>query len=112
MTKAEIIDQVYEKVGGFSKKEAAEVVEAVFDTMKDVLAEGDKVKISGFGNFVVREKKQRIGRNPQTGEPIPISARRVLTFKPSQVLKQVLNPGVSMDDDGDEAMGAAEGSEG
>lgn len=92
MTKAEIIDCVYEKVGGFSKKESAEVVEAVFETMKDVLAEGDKVKISGFGNFVVREKKQRIGRNPQTGEPIPISARRVLTFKPSQVLKNVLNP--------------------
>ena len=109
MTKAEIIDQVYEKVGGFSKKEAAEVVEAVFDTMKDVLAEGDKVKISGFGNFVVREKKQRIGRNPQTGEPIPISARRVLTFKPSQVLKQVLNPGVAMDDDiDDDAPEAAE----
>lgn len=92
MTKAEIIDQVYEKVGGFSKKESAEVVEAVFDTMKGVLADGDKVKISGFGNFVVREKKQRVGRNPQTGEPIPISARRVLTFKPSQVLKQILNP--------------------
>jgi integration host factor subunit alpha len=92
MTKAEIIDCVYEKVGGFSKKESAEVVEAVFETMKATLAEGDKVKISGFGNFVVREKKQRIGRNPQTGEPIPISARRVLTFKPSQVLKNILNP--------------------
>jgi integration host factor subunit alpha len=92
MTKAEIIDCVYEKVGGFSKKESAEVVEAVFDTMKETLADGDKVKISGFGNFVVREKKQRIGRNPQTGEPIPISARRVLTFKPSQVLKNILNP--------------------
>jgi len=92
MTKAEIIDCVYEKVGGFSKKESAEVVEAVFETMKDTLAEGDKVKISGFGNFVVRGKKERVGRNPQTGEPIPISARRVLTFKPSQVLKNILNP--------------------
>lgn len=92
MTKAEIIDAVYEKVGGFSKKEAAEVVEAVFDTMKEVLTDGQKIKISGFGNFVVRAKKQRIGRNPQTGEPIPISARRVLTFKPSQVLKGILNP--------------------
>jgi len=92
MTKAEIIDQVYERVGGFSKKESAEVVEAVFDTMKEVLAGGDRVKISGFGNFVVREKKERIGRNPQTGDPIPISARRVLTFKPSQVLKNILNP--------------------
>ena len=92
MTKAEIIDAVYEKVGGFSKKEAAEIVEAVFDTMKEVLADGEKIKISGFGNFVVRKKKERIGRNPQTGAPIPISARRVLTFKPSQVLKGVLNP--------------------
>jgi integration host factor subunit alpha len=92
MTKAEIIDSVYEKVGGFSKKESAEVVEAIFDTMKEVLAGGEKIKISGFGNFVVREKKQRVGRNPQTGEPIPISARCVLTFKPSQVLKNVLNP--------------------
>jgi integration host factor subunit alpha len=92
MTKAEIIDAVYDRVGGFSKKEAAEVVEAVFDTMKDVLADGQKIKISGFGNFVVREKKERVGRNPQTGDPIPISARRVLTFKPSQVLKGILNP--------------------
>src|SRR5215510_8365212 len=92
MTKAEIIDCVYEQVGGFSKKESAEVVESVFETMKETLSRGDRVKISGFGNFVVREKKQRIGRNPQTGEPIPISARRVLTFKPSQVLKNILNP--------------------
>lgn len=92
MTKAEIIDSVYEKVGGFSKKESAEIVETVFDTMKNVLATGEKIKISGFGNFVVREKKQRVGRNPQTGDPIPISARRVLTFKPSQVLKTILNP--------------------
>lgn len=92
MTKAEIIDAVYEKVGGFSKKEAAEIVEAVFDTMKEVLAEGEKIKISGFGNFVVRSKNERIGRNPQTGAPIPISARKVLNFKPSQVLKGILNP--------------------
>jgi len=92
MTKAEIVDSVYERVGGFSKKEAAEVVESVFDTMKEVLARGEKIKISGFGNFVVRHKKERVGRNPQTGAPIPISARRVLTFKPSQVLKGILNP--------------------
>ena len=92
MTKAEIIDSVYEKVGGFSKKESAELVEAVFDAMKEVLTQGQKIKISGFGNFVVRAKRQRMGRNPQTGEPIPISARRVLTFKPSQVLKGLLNP--------------------
>lgn len=92
MTKAEIIDAVYESVGGFSKKEAAELVEHVFDEMKDCLARGEKIKVSGFGNFVVRYKRERVGRNPQTGDPIPISARRVLTFKPSQVLKGILNP--------------------
>jgi integration host factor subunit alpha len=92
MTKAEIIDNVHEKVGGFSRRESAEVVDAVFSIMKDALSSGEKVKISGFGNFVVRAKKERVGRNPQTGEPIPISARHVLTFKPSQVLKNILNP--------------------
>jgi integration host factor subunit alpha len=91
MTKADIIEAVYEKVGGFSKKEAAEIVETVFNTIKDTLERGEKIKISGFGNFVVREKKARIGRNPQTGEEITISARRVLTFKPSAVLKSALN---------------------
>jgi integration host factor subunit alpha len=91
MTKAEIIDCVYEKVGGFSKKESAEIVESVFDTMKEVLADGDKVKISGFGNFVVRQKNARKGRNPQTGQEILLEARHVLTFKPSLVLKTLLN---------------------
>src|SRR3954469_12832188 len=91
MTKADIIENVYEKVGGFSKKEAAEIVETVFDTIKETLERGEKIKISGFGNFVVRDKNARVGRNPQTGEEITISARRVLTFKPSQVLKNVLN---------------------
>lgn len=93
MTKAEIVDSVYERIGGFSKKQAAELVETIFDTMKEVLATGDgKIKISGFGNFVVKEKKERIGRNPRTGAPNTISARRVLTFRPSGVLKSVLNP--------------------
>ena len=91
MTKADIIEAVYEKVGGFSKKEAAEIVESVFNQIKETLERGEKIKISGFGNFIVREKKARIGRNPQTGEEITISARRVLTFKPSQVLKNSLN---------------------
>ncbi|MFH1874902.1 MAG: integration host factor subunit alpha [Pseudomonadota bacterium] len=90
MTKADIIEQIYEKVG-FSKKESAEIVELVFNTMKDTLARGEKIKISGFGNFVVREKRPRVGRNPQTGEEIEISARKVMTFKPSQVLKSALN---------------------
>jgi integration host factor subunit alpha len=92
MTKADIIEAVYEQIG-FSKKEAAEVVELVFDTMKDTLAESEKIKISGFGNFVVREKRARVGRNPQTGNKIMITERRVLTFKPSQVLKDSLNEG-------------------
>ncbi len=90
MTKADIIEQIYEKVG-FSKKESSEIVELVFDTMKETLEKGEKIKISGFGNFVVRSKRPRVGRNPQTGEEIEISARRVLTFRPSQVLKQSLN---------------------
>ena len=90
MTKADIVEKVYQKIG-FSKKEASELVEMVFNQLKDVLCVGDKVKISGFGNFVVREKKERIGRNPQTGDQIKISARRVLTFRPSQVLKAILN---------------------
>ena len=91
MTKADIIEAVYEKVGGVSKKEAAEIVEAVFDSIKETLERGEKIKISGFGNFTVRDKKARPGRNPQTGEEITISARRVLTFKPSQVLKNAVN---------------------
>ena len=90
MTKAEIVEQIYERVG-FSKKEAAELVEKVFEIVKETLAEGEKVKISGFGNFVVREKNARKGRNPQTGQEILLDARRVLTFKPSLVLKNVLN---------------------
>mgnify|MGYP001166262846 CR=1 FL=1 len=90
MTKAEIVEQIYERVG-FSKKEASELVETVFDTIKETLANGEKVKISGFGNFVVRDKNARKGRNPQTGEEILLDARRVLTFKPSLVLKNILN---------------------
>lgn len=90
MTKADIVEKVYQKIG-FSKKEASELVELVFGSLKDVLQDGDKVKISGFGNFVVRGKNERVGRNPQTGEQIKISARRVLTFRPSQVLKAMLN---------------------
>ncbi len=90
MTKAEIVEQIYERVG-FSKKEAAELVEKVFDIIKETLANGEKVKISGFGNFVVRQKNARKGRNPQTGEEILLEARRVLTFKPSFVLKNILN---------------------
>jgi integration host factor subunit alpha len=89
MTKADLVNSIYERVG-FSKKESSKVVELVFDLIKETLEHGEKIKISGFGNFVVREKRARIGRNPQTNEEITISARRVLTFKPSQVLRNAL----------------------
>jgi integration host factor subunit alpha len=91
MTKAEIVQALYTKVGGFSKKESADIVDLVFEMMKETLGRGEKIKISGFGNFVLRDKRQRPGRNPQTGDPIKISERRVLTFKASQILKQALN---------------------
>lgn len=90
LTKADIVERVYSKIG-FSKKEASELVELVFGTLKNSLNDGEKVKISGFGNFEVRQKDSRIGRNPQTGDQITIDARRVLSFKPSQVLKDMIN---------------------
>jgi integration host factor subunit alpha len=76
---------------GFSKKEVAKIVETIFDLIKENLEKEDKIKISGFGNFVVRKKRARRGRNPQTGDDIEISSRRILTFKPSQVLRGGLN---------------------
>jgi integration host factor subunit alpha len=91
MTKADIVQAVYSRLGGFSKKESADLVDLVFETMKETLGRGEKIKISGFGNFVLRDKRQRQGRNPQTGEPITITERRVLNFKASQLLKQALN---------------------
>ncbi len=90
MTKSDIVEAVYQNVG-FTKKRAAEVVNLILDTMKEALEDGDKVKISGFGNFEIRVKEARKGRNPQTGAEITISERQVLTFKPSQVLKDRLN---------------------
>jgi len=92
-TKFELVQAVYSKLGGFSKKEAADLVDLVFELMKETLGRGEQIKISGFGNFVLRDKRARQGRNPQSGEPITITARRVLTFKPSQLLKQALNRG-------------------
>ena len=87
VTKADIIERVY-KEAGFSKKEASDLVDLVFKVIKDTLSRGEKVKISGFGNFSIRDKATRVGRNPQTGTAMNISARRVLTFKPSQILKE------------------------
>ncbi len=90
MTKADIIARIYEKVG-FSKKDATDIVEATFEIIKGCLEKGEKVKVSGFGNFVVNTKRPRRGRNPQTGGEITIVGRKVLTFKPSQILKKNLN---------------------
>jgi len=90
MTKVDIVETIYEKVG-FSKKEVAKIVETVFVIIKENLQKEDKIKISGFGNFVIRKKRSRRGRNPQTGDDIEISSRRILTFKPSQVLRAALN---------------------
>ena len=90
MTKADLIEAIYERVG-FSKKDSSKVVEMMFDIMKETLEKGEKIKISGFGNFLVRQKRSRVGRNPQTGDEIEITARRVLTFKPSHVLRSAMN---------------------
>ena len=90
MTKIDIVDKIYEKVG-FPKSEVAKIVDSVFDTIKGALQREDKLVVSGFGNFVIRNKKARRGRNPQTGDRIEITGRRILTFKPSQVLKASLN---------------------
>jgi integration host factor subunit alpha len=90
MTKADIVERIYEKVG-FSKKEATDIVESIFEIIKEHLEKNEKVKISGFGNFAINEKRPRKGRNPQTGEEIMISGRRVLSFKASPVLKKAIN---------------------
>ena len=89
MTKTDIVEGVYERLGGFSKNEAAGMVETTLDVMKDALQSGEKVKISSFGTFTIRSKKERLGRNPKTGEDMVIEPRKVLTFKPSQVLKML-----------------------
>lgn len=86
LTKAELADLLFEKVG-LNKREAKDMVEVFFDEIRDALERGDGVKLSGFGNFQLRDKPQRPGRNPKTGEEIPITARRVVTFHASQKLK-------------------------
>ena len=90
MTKIDIVQNVTDKLG-ISRNNSTRIVESVFEIMKDQLSKGDTVKISGFGNFVVRNKKARRGRNPQTGVEMEICARKVLTFKCSNVLKKDLN---------------------
>jgi len=90
MVKIDIVDKICDKVG-FSNKEVAKIVETVFDIIKETLQREDKILVSGFGNFVIRNKRARRGRKPQTGDDIEISPRRILTFKPSEVLKASLN---------------------
>lgn len=86
LTKAELAETLFEKVG-LNKRESKDLVETFFEQIRDALARGDNVKLSGFGNFQIRDKPARPGRNPKTGEVIPISARRVVTFHASQKLK-------------------------
>ncbi len=86
LTKAELADMLFEKVG-LNKREAKDMVESFFEEMRIALEAGDTVKLSGFGNFQLRDKPQRPGRNPKTGEEMPITARRVVTFHASQKLK-------------------------
>ena len=87
MTKADVVKLICEKMG-FALKESTEIVEQVFEIIKETLESGEKIKISGFGNFVVCQKRPRRGRNPQTGGEIVISGRKVVTFKPSNVLRK------------------------
>ncbi len=90
ITRAQLGEAVYQEVG-LSRNESAELLEAVLSQISDALARGETVKISSFGTFSVRQKGQRIGRNPKTGEEVPILPRKVLVFRPSQVLKNRVN---------------------
>ncbi len=86
LTKADMAERLFEELG-LNKREAKEMVEQFFEEIRSALERGNQVKLSGFGNFDLRDKKQRPGRNPKTGEEIPITARRVVTFRPGQKLK-------------------------
>ena len=94
LTKAELADLLFEKVG-LNKREAKDMAEAFFEEIRSQLERGETVKLSGFGNFQLRDKPQRPGRNPKTGKEVPISPRRVMVFKPSAILKQRINGGES-----------------
>lgn len=90
VTRADLSEAVYRAVG-LSRNESADLVESILDEVSETLVSGDNVKISSFGSFVLRDKGGRIGRNPKTGEEVPIEPRRVLVFRPSQVLKDRIN---------------------
>ncbi|MFO1184210.1 MAG: integration host factor subunit alpha [Bauldia sp.] len=93
VTRADLCEAVYQRVG-LSRTESAALVETVLEELTARIVRGEPLKLSSFGSFLVREKGQRIGRNPKTGEEVPISPRRVLVFKPSNVLKQRINTGL------------------
>lgn len=93
LTKAELADMLFDSLG-LNKREAKDFVDAFFEELRKALECGSSVKLSGFGNFQLRDKPQRPGRNPKTGEEIPIAARRVVTFHPSQKLKQMVDRGL------------------
>jgi len=97
VTRAQLSEAVYQEVG-LSRNESADLVEVVLDEIADHLITGDTVKISSFGSFYVRQKGRRIGRNPKTGEEVPILPRRVLVFRPSHVLKDRINRTLSRDE--------------
>ncbi len=90
VTKADIVEKLYEEIG-LNRKDAKELVDIFFEEIKYALERGEAVKISGFGNFDLRDKNERPGRNPKTGEAIPVSARRVVTFKAGQKLKSKID---------------------
>lgn len=92
LTRADLAETINRKMG-FSRAESLAMVEAILDHMCDAMAKGENVKISGFGTFVLRDKKQRIGRNPKTGVEVPITPRRVMTFRASQILKDRIQNG-------------------
>lgn len=94
ITRQDITKKLLENLSSLTLKEANSIVDSIIDTMRETLAKGEEVKISGFGKFVVSSKDARVGRNPQTGEPVHISARRVLKFRPSDVLKVFLNASI------------------
>jgi len=94
LTRADLAEAVYREVG-LSRQDSSELVEAVLDMISDTLETGQSVKLSSFGSFVLRDKNGRMGRNPKTGEEVPIEPRRVLVFKPSQVLKDRIDASLS-----------------
>ncbi len=94
VTRADLAEALYKEIG-LSRTESATLVESVIDHMIEALIRGESVKLAGFGTFSLRDKKERIGRNPKTGEEVPITSRRVLTFKPSQVMRERVDAALS-----------------